>query len=136
MLDVSGRALNAVAERLGGEVHGVELIRHDVLTWVPSRRYALWHDRAVFHFLTEPAARVRYVETAARAVRIGGTLVLGTFAEDGPTSCSGLPVSRASPEDLAEAFGDCFTPVHHEREDHITPTGVVQPFTWVVLERT
>jgi 2-polyprenyl-3-methyl-5-hydroxy-6-metoxy-1,4-benzoquinol methylase len=136
VLDISERALSEVRQRLGKDAQLVTFVEQDVLTWTPDRHYDIWHDRAVFHFLTEPTDRGRYVEIAASAVRSGGSLVLATFAEDGPMQCSGLPVCRYSAEDLAEAFSASFSLTQHEREEHVTPRGVVQPFTWVVLRRT
>jgi hypothetical protein len=112
----------------------VRLLEQDVLSWTPDRDYDVWHDRALFHFLVEPADRKRYVEVAARTIRAGGVLILGTFAEDGPNHCSGLPVVRYSAPDLASAF-ESFSLVWDERDEHVTPGGVVQPFTWVVLRR-
>ncbi len=110
-------------------------IRHDVLTWHPERQYDVWHDRAVFHFLSEPAQRSHYVAVAEAGVRAGGVVIVATFAEDGPTQCSGLSVARYSADELADAFATGFDPVHHERELHETPAGAVQPFTWVILRR-
>jgi SAM-dependent methyltransferase len=136
ILDVSAQALDEVRRRLDDKSAGVSFVHHDVLMWAPNRRYDVWHDRAVFHFLTEREDRDRYVDKAQRALREGGTAIVGVFAEDGPTHCSGLPVSRYSPEQLNDAFAGGFTPVRHEREEHVTPTGVVQPFTWVVLRRS
>jgi SAM-dependent methyltransferase len=136
LVDVSRRALEKVCDRLGDEARGVSVVNQDVLTWVPERRYDVWHDRAVFHFLTERADRERYIEVVADAIRSGGTLVLGTFAEDGPTSCSGLPVCRYSADDLADTFAPSFAMVGHEREEHLTPSGTTQSFTWVALQRT
>ena len=135
VLDVSRHALAEVEERLGAGARHVTFIRHDVLTWQSDRQYDVWHDRAVFHFLTDDARRDRYVETAARAIRAGGGLVLATFAEDGPTQCSGLPVSRYSAGDLETVFSGLFSLVEHEREVHRTPGGVDQSFTWTVLRR-
>jgi 2-polyprenyl-3-methyl-5-hydroxy-6-metoxy-1,4-benzoquinol methylase len=135
VLDVSQHALTQVKNRLGETAQRVTFVHQDVLAWQPDREYAVWHDRAVFHFLTEPAMRDQYVDIAARAVRRGGALVLGTFAEDGPTHCSGLPVSRYSAEDLKGALSTSFSLVAHEREDHVTPGGVVQSFTWAVFRR-
>ena len=136
VLDVSERALSEVRERLGDEAAHVTFVENDVVTWRPDRQYDVWHDRAVFHFLTEPSDRARYVEIATSAVRIGGSLILATFAEDGPEQCSGLPVSRYAPENLVETFSASFSLVEDVREEHVTPWGVVQPFTWVVLRRT
>jgi len=136
VLDVSERALSEVRGRLGKGVQRVTFVSQDVLTWNPEREYDIWHDRAVFHFLTEPTDRSRYVEIAQSLIRSGGCLVLATFAEDGPEQCSGLRVARYSAQDLAETFSESFSLIHSEREEHITPRGVVQPFTWVVLQRT
>jgi len=136
VLDISRHALDEVRRRLGEQAPRVTFINQDVLTWKPDRQYDIWHDRAVFHFLTASPPRDRYIDLAARAIRSGGSLVLATFADDGPTQCSGLPVSRYSAQDLEEAFSAFFALIRHEREEHTTPRGVVQPFTWVVLRRT
>ncbi len=134
-LDISHRALAAIRERLGECAASIAFVVHDVVTWKPSRQYEVWHDRAVFHFLTDDAARDQYLEVAARGIRVGGSLVLATFAEDGPTQCSGLPVTRYSTEELARTFSASFSLVEHGREEHLTPAGAVQSFTWVVLRR-
>ena len=136
VLDVSEHALSEVRERLGVGVQSVTFLTEDVLRWNPDRQYDVWHDRAVFHFLTDATDRDRYVDVAASTVRSGGYLVLATFAEDGPTQCSGLRVSRYSAEDLGEVFSPIFLVARYEREEHVTPRGVVQPFTWVMLRRT
>lgn len=136
VLDISARALSEVRQRLGGRARHVTFIQQDVLTWRPARHYDIWHDRAVFHFLTAPSDRSRYVDVAASAIRTGGSLVLATFAEDGPQQCSGLPVRRHSVDDLEAAFSGSFSLAKHESEEHLTPRGVVQPFTRVVLRRT
>jgi len=136
VLDIAHHALDEVEDRLGEGARHVRFVVSDVLAWQPDRLYDIWHDRAVFHFLTDSAARDRYVDTAGRAVRAGGVVVLATFADDGPTRCSGLPVSRYSPHDLAAAFSPRFSLVDFERNEHVTPSGAVQPFTWVVLRRT
>ena len=135
VLDIAANALDRVQTRLASEARLVHFVHHDVLTWNPERSYDVWHDRAVFHFLTDPNDRANYVALSARGVKPGGAVVLATFAEDGPTHCSGLPVARYSPVAAAEIFGAAFTLVAHEREEHRTPGGVVQPFTWVVLRR-
>jgi SAM-dependent methyltransferase len=138
VLDVSATALEAVRARLGDRhEHRPLLVHADLLGWDPPRQYDVWHDRAVFHFLVEPTDRRRYVDIAARAVRPGGHLVVATFAPDGPAQCSGLPTARYDAEALAREFASGFDsqPCHAEREEHCTPSGVVQPFTWVVLRR-
>jgi SAM-dependent methyltransferase len=136
VLDISQHALDLVRERLGERAEqAVTFVHEHVVKWKPSRTFDVWHDRAVFHFLTDPTARDRYVDLAARSIPAGGTLILATFALDGPTRCSGLPVTGYSATDLEETFSAHFKLVQSEREDHVTPGGVVQPFTWAVLER-
>lgn len=135
VLDISARALEVARERLGAGAERVHFVCHDLLTWDPDRQYAVWHDRAVFHFLTDVADRERYVALAERAVRVGGTLLVGTFAEDGPQRCSGLPVCRYAAGALSAAFAPSFHLSAHERAEHLTPQGVAQPFTWVTLRR-
>jgi SAM-dependent methyltransferase len=134
LLDVSERALAVARDRLAGD-HRAVLVVADVLQWRPERTFDAWHDRAVFHFLVAAEDRNRYAATAAEAVRPGGILVVGAFAADGPTSCSGLPTARYDADALAGAFAGAFLPKHSEQEEHLTPGGAVQAFTWVVLRR-
>ncbi len=107
----------------------------DILSWRPKRRYRLWHDRAVFHFLTDPADRATYRDLAASTVAPGGFLIVATFALDGPTHCSGLPVARYGSAELAAAFAPHFTAHLADEEQHHTPWGTAQHFTWLVLQR-
>jgi SAM-dependent methyltransferase len=130
VLDLSAAALEATQRRLPAGGH-VEFIRADLLEWEPDRHYDLWHDRAVFHFLVDDADKDGYVATLRRAVEPGGKVIVGTFAEDGPETCSGLPVDRYSTADLVAALGDGFDVLETRRERHVTPRGAVQPFTWV-----
>jgi len=136
VLDVSAAALEGTRARLVGRQPSAAMVIADLLAWQPERQYDAWHDRAVFHFLVQLHDRHCYVATALRAVRSGGHLVLGTFADDGPTQCSGLPTARYNAEELAAQFSAGFELMHAEREEHQTPGGVTQPFTWVVLTRT
>jgi rhodanese-related sulfurtransferase len=133
VLDVSEAALALTRRRLGDAADGVTCEVADVVSWSPGRQYDVWHDRATFHFLTDPAHRRRYVDLVNDAVATNGVLVLGTFAEDGPTRCSSLPTARYSAADLAGLFSDRFTLEHEEREAHPTPAGDAQAFTWVTL---
>jgi SAM-dependent methyltransferase len=130
VLDVSVIALKEGQARLAPDAP-VGWLREDLLSWKPPRRYDGWHDRAVFHFLTEPADRRRYFGVLAGAVAPGGAVIIGTFAEDGPESCSGLPVARYSAAELCDELGPWFHPLVTKREVHVTPTGALQPFTWV-----
>jgi hypothetical protein len=135
VLDVSGVALELCRRSLhGGE--GVTLMREDVLAWRPSRSFALWHDRAVFHFLTDEREKTGYLVTMTEALRPDGRVVIATFAEDGPEYCSGLPVARYSAAELAERLGRSFTLIVTRREVHTTPDGATQPFTWIAARRT
>lgn len=135
LLDVSHEALAAVVDRLGVRSRAISFVVADLLVWKPERTYAAWHDRAVFHFLVRPGDRARYIELTSRAISAGGVLVLGLFDYDGPTRCSGLPTARYDADSLVGLFAPAFALVHHEQEDHVTPSGTVQPFTWVVLRR-
>ena len=135
MLDLSEVALLASRARLGPAGARVHWVHADVLDWIPDRTYGLWHDRAVFHFLVDAEARERYVTTAWSAVRPGGHAVVGTFADDGPATCSGLPVARYGAGALADAFGAGFAVVGSRRDDHRTPGGSVQTFTWMAMRR-
>ena len=131
VLDLSGSALAQPRARLGARAGCVRWVEADVLNApLPRAAYSVWHDRAVFHFLTEPADRASYVAQVRRAVRPGGFVLVATFADDGPTRCSGLDVHRYSPEALHAEFGAPFRQVASEREEHITPAGVLQAFTY------
>jgi SAM-dependent methyltransferase len=133
VLDISQAALETGRRRLPGVP--VTWLRADLLTWLPQRRYGVWHDRAVLHFLTDPADRAVYLATLRAALEPGGAVVLGVFAPDGPASCSGLPVARYSPQELAGLLGPAFTLVHTRGEEHTTPAGGHQPFTWLTARK-
>ncbi|MGA1051069.1 MAG: class I SAM-dependent methyltransferase [Ilumatobacteraceae bacterium] len=135
VLDISAEALEASRQRLGQRADHVEWIVGDVLE-ATRRGVDVWHDRAVFHFLIDMADRARYVEVARVAVRPGRHAVIATFGPDGPEYCSGLPVHRYTPSEIAEAFADGFELVDSGAEHHVSPTGVTQSFIDVVLRRT
>ncbi len=130
VLDVSGTALAETRRRLGDDA-SVDWLQDDVLTWQPRRRYGLWHDRALFHFLVHRGDRDTYLQKLRSTVDQDGAVVLATFAPDAPPSCSGLPVARYSAEGLVMLLGAGFEIVDARREVHVTPRGSVQPFTWV-----
>lgn len=131
VLDVSAASLTAGRRRAGDAAASVRWLHEDVLRWRPERRFGLWHDRAVFHFLVAAAERERYLRALHAALRAGGSVILATFAADGPEFCSGLPVARYSHGGLAELLGPGFELLAARREEHITPGGVMQPFTWM-----
>ena len=130
VVDVSEVAL-AAARRRVGENPRVTWLHEDVLAWRPRRRFGLWHDRAVFHFLTTAEDRSSYLETMRSSVEDGGAVVISTFDADGPEYCSGLPVARYSADSLVDMLGERFSLVETRRELHTTPGGAVQPFAWV-----
>jgi SAM-dependent methyltransferase len=131
VLDISPAALAIAQERLGHASASVTWLAGDVLSaaFVPASA-DVWHDRAVFHFLTDPNDRTRYVAQVRSAVRPGGYVLVATFAEDGPMRCSGLDVARYSPSALHQEFGDAFALVDSHREIHTTPAGAQQAFTY------
>jgi SAM-dependent methyltransferase len=136
VLDLSEAALGISRDRLGTDSAKVKWIRADVLrAQFDEGAYAVWHDRAVFHFLTDATDRQAYVEQVRRAVSPGGHVLVATFAEDGPEYCSGLPVVRYSAEGLHSEFGTDFQLVRSEHEDHRTPGGAEQSFLYCLCRR-
>lgn len=130
VVDLSADALAQVRSRLGLRADTVTLVEADVLEFVPSRRYTLWHDRAVFHFLTAPADQCRYAEVLRAALRPRGHVILATFGPCGPHRCSGLEVIRYSPAQLAAALGPELRLEEAIEESHRTPGGALQEFVY------
>lgn len=134
VLDISQQALDHTRARLGPTATRVNFLRADLLAAkLPQQRFGLWHDRAVFHFLTSPEDRALYVQQATSALRPGGHIILATFAPDGPTKCSGLPVQRHDAASILREFGPRFTLACTAEELHITPSGATQPFVYCDL---
>jgi len=133
VLDVSEAALNRAKHRLGASASKVQWLATDVTSAWSLAPTDFWHDRAVFHFLTESAERARYVERLRQTVKPAGNILIATFAPDGPEKCSGLPIARYSPETLAQELGPDFTLVEHVPESHRTPWGGVQSFIYCVF---
>ncbi|MCX7206149.1 MAG: class I SAM-dependent methyltransferase [Proteobacteria bacterium] len=131
VLDLSAAAMAAAAKRLGSRGLDITWIEADI-TQAPlsAKTYDIWHDRAVFHFLTTEEERQAYVAAVLDAVKPGGHVIVATFAEDGPTQCSGLPVMRYNATDLHSEFGAPFELVHHDKEAHHTPFGTIQQFVY------
>jgi len=135
-LDISAGALAQSRARLGNDARKVRWLEGNVLeAQLPPARFDLWHDRAVFHFLTDAADRARYVALCARSLRMGGFALIATFAADGPEKCSGLPVCRYDAAALAAEFGPGFETLAHSREQHRTPFDTLQSFTYLLLRR-
>ena len=135
VLDVAQTSLDVAQARLGSRASEVTWIAGDATTYEHSRSYAVWHDRAVFHFLTTPEQRAGYGRRAEAAVQVGGSLIISTFALDGPEMCSGLPVARYDRASLADALPSTFEPRDCFRRVHHTPTGAPQPFFHARFER-
>ncbi len=135
VLDISGTALDRTKTRLGPAAKSVHWVETDITRFTPDRRYALWHDRAVFHFLTNPQDRTRYLDVLNRSVVPGGHVLIATFALDGPEKCSGLPVQRYSHELLQETLGNAYELVAKDRETHVTPWGKEQKFLFTLFRR-
>lgn len=135
VLDVSGAALERSRLRLGADAARVTWIEADVTAAWPVPRVDIWHDRAVFHFLTDAGDRGRYLERVREGLVPGGALIIATFAPDGPKTCSGLPVARYEPQTLAAAFGDGFRLEESRPERHRTPRGATQSFWYTRFTR-
>ena len=131
VLDISGAALDAARQRLGQRARNVHWLEGDTTTTsLPAAHYDIWHDRAVFHFLTHPDDRAAYVAQVRHAVKPGGHVIVAAFGPDGPLQCSGLPVVRYAPDALHAEFGGTFELLEHLREVHLTPTGSIQHFVY------
>jgi 2-polyprenyl-3-methyl-5-hydroxy-6-metoxy-1,4-benzoquinol methylase len=131
VLDVAPTALAVAGTRLGESAGRVRWLCGDVTTLaLPRHGYDVWHDRAVFHFLTEPMARAAYVRQVVHAVRPGGHVIVATFGPEGPTTCSGLPVVRYDADALHDEFGPAFRLTRHVTEWHRTPAGAIQQFVY------
>jgi 2-polyprenyl-3-methyl-5-hydroxy-6-metoxy-1,4-benzoquinol methylase len=131
VLDVSATALDVAKARLGEGATAVDWLCGDVTTFPFARhQYDVWHDRAVFHFLTSPDDRAAYVRQVAHAVKPGGHVIVATFGPEGPTKCSGLDVMRYGPDALHGQFGPSFRLLRHLTELHQTPAGATQQFTY------
>jgi hypothetical protein len=135
VLDVSAAGMDAAQRRLDTAEDRVAWLLGDVRTWRPPRHYAVWHDRALFHFMAAEHDREAYLHTLEGATSRGAVAIFATFAPDGPPRCSGLSVVRYGAEALAAAMGANWHLVADDREMHTTPSGTSQPFTWVAFRR-
>jgi hypothetical protein len=130
VLDIASSALAAAKARLGEVAHRVSWIAADITDFTPQRRYVLWHDRAVFHFLVDAERRQRYLDVLDQGLIRGGHLILATFGPMGPDRCSGLPVHRYSLPELEALLSPRFRLVRSELEEHLTPLGKPQQFLY------
>ena len=131
LLDVSRTALDVTRARLGKAGERIQWLCADVTQAnLPGRSFDVWHDRAVFHFLSAPEERIAYVQLAARAVKPGGHVIISTFGPLGPTKCSGLYVMRYDADGLHSEFGKRFQLLESSKELHQTPFGTMQQFLY------
>ena len=136
VLDLAESALAITRERLAADAAKVHWLTGDITAMELPRIYGVWHDRAVFHFLVDAQSRERYRDQLDRALKTNGWLVLGVFAPDGPSSCSGLPVQRYSETTLQQELGDGFALEQSRREVHVTPGGKEQAYLYGLFRKT
>lgn len=136
VLDIAAAALADAQARLGQAAEGVTWLQADITQAdLPPAAIDVWHDRAVFHFLTDEAEQTRYADMVHHTVRVGGHVIIATFAPDGPTICSGLPVIRYAPDEVHAILGAAFSLIDQRRETHVTPGGAKQRFQYSVFRR-
>lgn len=137
VLDISASALEVAKTQLGDRAAAVDWRVGDVtMVELPEAGFDLWHDRAVFHFLTTDAQRTAYIGQVRRALAPNGRIIVATFGLDGPEKCSGLPVARYDDEGLKAEFGASFERLHCVTESHETPWGSAQEFVYCLCKRT
>jgi ubiquinone/menaquinone biosynthesis C-methylase UbiE len=131
VLDISEAALKVAQKRLDSRKHSVKWVAGEITSVnLPKNSFDVWHDRAVFHFLTAPAQRAAYVEQVRRSMKHGGYVIVATFGPNGPLKCSGLDVVRYDSNELHAQFGDSFQLISHDEENHHTPFGTIQQFVY------
>ncbi len=130
VLDISANSIEKAKTQLGADSSKVEWIEADITKHGFDDQFDVWHDRAVFHFLTKPEERRRYINSIDNALKLNGHLIMATFSLDGPPKCSGLAVVRYSQESLQNELGENYQLVESFREDHVTPSGVTQSFIY------
>ena len=135
VLDIAHGAIERARERLGARAGRVVWLQRDITEFSPDKPYDIWHDRAVFHFLTDRLDRSRYVRVMARAINPGAHAIIATFGPKGPGRCSGLQVVRYSPDTLSAVLGDSFRLVESRTEQHTTPGGSSQDFIYCRFKR-
>lgn len=136
VLDIAKSAIRKAQDRLGAKAAAIQWIEEDVKAFDPARRYCLWHDRGLLHFMTDPESISAYLLALTTALVPGGHFVLATFGPEGPDQCSGFEVKRYSVEELTDLLQQTFELREFHLEDHVTPTGTVQQFlysTWQAI---
>lgn len=136
VLDISKNAINRAKERLGSRADQVKWIVSDISEFQPEESYDLWHDRAVFHFLTDQEEIAKYVQTLQQHLHPNGTFILGTFATDGPLKCSGIEITQYSPESMEALFSSSFKKIKCLKTQHPTPSNATQNFTFCLFKKS
>lgn len=135
LLDISAKALEHVKNRLSDQAAKIEWFEKDITEFVPPHTYDIWHDRAVFHFLTDIKSRQLYVNVLKNAVKPGSHIIIAAFAKDGPKKCSGLDTVQYDNASIQHELGDEFILLDSQPETHITPAGKEQRFIYFVFQR-
>lgn len=135
VLDISGVALSRTRERVGSAANKVNWITADVTAWIPAQKWDVWHDRAVFHFLTENSTQAAYIAALRSGTKEGSAVIMATFAPSGPEKCSGLAVQRYDAQSLAARLGRDFYLYAETGERHETPFGTTQDFIYAAFRR-
>jgi len=135
VLDISGKAIEHAKNRLPDQATTIEWFEKDITEFIPPHAYDIWHDRAVFHFLTEIKSRQLYVHVLKNAVKSGSYIIIATFAKDGPQKCSGLDIVQYDDLSIQHEIGEEFILLDSQFEAHITPTGKEQRFIYFVFQR-
>lgn len=135
VLDVSERAIEQVKKRLADQVTQVEWYVNDITQFKPAHVYDIWHDRAVFHFLTNEKSRKSYLQVLKNTIKAGGYVIIASFAKDGPKKCSGLDIVQYDIASIKKEFGDEFILLESQLEKHVTPAGNEQQFIYFIFQR-
>ena len=135
VLDISANAINKVKKRLGINADKVQWIISDITTFIPTEQYDIWHDRAVFHFLTQQKDIEYYKVLVNKNISDNGHFILATFADDGPDKCSGLEVCKYSEKDMENSFSAAFKVIESFKYKHLTPFGTIQNFAFSVFRK-
>lgn len=135
VLDICAKALDRAKARLGESALKVNWIVSDITEFIPSRKYAVWHDRATFHFLTEESQIEKYVSIASNNLSGDGFMTIGTFSESGPEKCSGLTIKKYSEEALINVLNSAFNKLKCIKEDHVTPFHTIQNFLFCSFQK-
>ena len=135
LLDVSETAINTIQQRLGKNAANIIFLTQDILKLTTSEKYDLWHDRAVFHFLTEKSDIEKYVQILAEKLNPVGFLVIATFSNNGPDMCSGLKVQQYTEIEMEKTFKKNFKKIECFTQNHTTPSGSIQNFLFCIFQK-